>query len=130
MMTREFNWSSDKQITELVQHGFKQDNMNKPCIFDPNKVEEINYKAGAHNAAMKGKGLQYGTKGIPAVWPRFKLLHYKFITLPHVLERNKLIGERLSQMNKENKHGLHYLKSEEFMSAEFDNNIKTTIKVI
>jgi hypothetical protein len=112
---------SDKQIYEAMNTGARDDNYNKPIIFNPDI--EPNYSFGAHEANPKGK--------IEWSLPEIKLLHYKMIGpefVTDILARNK----RLSERNKN--EGLSVWPEEKghrFNPYEVYENIKNNaIKVI
>jgi glycosyl transferase family 2 len=131
MIAEHFDWNSREQITDLVKHGSRFNKMNKPCIFDPNKVEEINYTSGAHNCNWKGTGFQYGTKGLPQILgSKFYLLHYKALTSDHLVKRIGLLRTRLSKQNIASGHGLHYIKPDSHYINEFESALVKRRKVI
>lgn len=83
---------SEKQIYEEINKGIRDNNYDKPIMFNP-KVEP-KFSFGAHH--LENNGFIWGYPGI-------KLLHYKFIgenSINDLLKRNN----RLSEINK--KEGL------------------------
>jgi hypothetical protein len=131
MITDEFNWNSESQITQMVNSGYRNSGMfmDKPCIFNPNRTSEINYTTGAHSCGRKGSGFGYGHKGIPQFFGKFYMLHYKFLTLDNVIERNTVLKNRLSAKNKQKGHGAHYLKDDVSITNDFKNNLKMASRV-
>lgn len=127
MVTEHFNWDSPEQMTSLVKYGCKFQRYSKPCIFDPNKIQEIKYAFGAHSCNPIGKGFQYGTKAMPQLFGfKILLLHYKVLTLEYYINRDRALGQRLSKQNIEMGVGLHYLRPEsEFLGDYNDALIKS-----
>lgn len=96
--------------------------LRKCIIFDPNLIDEINFKAGCHKCYPLGKVKIYSD-------PNFKLLHYKNLDLDYLLFRNKRFKERLSQFNIENKLGKHYLIEEQNIASKYEENIRKAFDV-
>lgn len=96
--------------------------LSKCIIFDPNLIEEINFKAGCHKCYPKGKVKIYSN-------PNFKLLHYKNLNLDFLLLRNRRFKERLSRFNIDNKLGKHYLFDEQKITSKFENNLARAFDV-
>lgn len=83
-------------ITDQVTHGAFSNQFSKFILFDPNKIEEINYTPGGHYIEPEGE-VNYG-KGY-----LFKLLHYKFLGSPHRLKKRwQDMGNSLSEINQKN----------------------------
>lgn len=85
-----------------ITTGFKQSKFSKSLIFDPNKIEEINYNYGSHN--HKARGL------IKKSWSRLWVLHYRNIGgFERIRKRHEEYQNRLSQFNKDMRFGKEYL---------------------
>ena len=102
----DFELGEDKQLHELISTGVRQDTSDKMCCFKPDDLVEIQFIPGAHQARPRGIVRKYRDE-------KLKMLHYKHISLKYVLERNRLMGERLSAKNKQLGLGGHYLFSVE-----------------
>lgn len=96
-----------KEITE----GTRAEGFDKFSVFDPNKVEEINYDYGAHGCFPIGE-LNFSTHEL-------KLLHYKYMGIDYMLSRYKEMGKRLSKYNKKKKLGYHYDFSSSRLKREY-----------
>lgn len=130
MVTEELDWNSSLQITDIVKNGFPFSRMNKTCIFNPNAIQEINYSAGAHNCYPKGRKRKFDgnfMNGLLGV--NIKLLHYKEMGLDYLMARVEMLKNRLSDYNKENNYGSHYLRTREEFKAEFDKALSIAKKV-
>jgi glycosyltransferase involved in cell wall biosynthesis len=86
--------------------GVSQGQISKCIMFRPAAIKEINYHPGAHGIAAVGdvRVLHTSDMGI---------LHYKHLSLEYVIQRHKLFGQRLSEINKINKWGVQYEFSDE-----------------
>jgi hypothetical protein len=131
MITDMVDWNSELQLTEMVKTGYRNAEMviDKPCMFNPNRTEEINYTTGAHSCGRKGSGFRYGQRGIPQIFGTFYMLHYKYLTLDNVIKRNTVLRNRLSAKNIQKGHGAHYLKDDSKITNEFNHNLKLASKV-
>ena len=90
---------------ELPITGCPGVKLDKQTLLNTKLVREINYLTGCHQAypLMKINGSTTYTH------PDFKLLHYKFIhPLPQMMQRYKLMAQRLSSQNRQNGWGFHY----------------------
>jgi glycosyltransferase involved in cell wall biosynthesis len=94
-----------KSIVSQVRLGIPDDSFNKMCIFRPDKIKEIYYHPGAHDANPLGDV-------VVSRDPELKLLHYNYMTLDHHISKYKLKAARMSQENITNKWGIEYLDSE------------------
>ena len=100
---------------QQVRKGVPDSHYSKSIIFDPHRIVEINYNAGAHVASPLGV-VRNAEKPL-------KVLHYKNLGLDYVLDRSHTLGGRLSEHNKKNNLGVHYLSSDETIVAEFNENM-------
>ena len=110
-------------LTEQVKTGIRREYYDKPIVFNPNAIVEMRFEVGAHRASPLGivKKKEYG--GI-------KLLHYKNLSLEHVLQRFSLYSGRLSEVNKTNCWGEHYLVEESRIRDEFNGNFSRCETVV
>ncbi len=109
-------------LTDQVRQGITDPAYNKSIIFDPHRIVEINYQPGAHIAEPTG----IVKKGDIT----FKLLHYKNIGLDYVLERYHILAHRLSDKNKEEGLGTHYLNTDEKIISDFNEGLSRCETVI
>lgn len=114
--------SYSDDLFSRFQFGVRESNFDKILMFDPNKIEEINYSFGAHDACPIGK-IKFSKQV-------FSLLHYKFISLDYILARYKLFSSRLSRFNKKLKLGYHYSFSSFKIRNEYNSIRKASINVI
>jgi hypothetical protein len=96
-----------------IKTGIKDNRLLGKCIiFNPNSVEEINYKIGCHKCYPTGPLKFYREDDI-------KLLHYKCLNLGFLLSRFELLKTRLSLYNIKNKFGKHYLAEKELIKKKY-----------
>lgn len=111
-------------LTEQVKVGVRHEYYDKPIVFDPNRIVEMNFEVGAHKAYPIGiVNKREGLDGL-------KLLHYKNLSLEHVLQRVAVYAERLSEVNKANRWGENYLQEERRIRDEFNENLARCETVI
>jgi len=110
-------------IFEKVKEGVPTGVLNKMMIFDCNKIREINYSFGCHNANPIGDIKLYADED-------FKMLHYKFLGLKNHLYKHKIRGERLSDFNIKHGLGTYYLYSEEENIIDYRNYLVKRVKII
>ena len=113
---------SDTNILEEIKEGVRSESFDKMLVFDPQKIEDINYEFGSHSACPVGE----------IVWNKqdLKLLHYKYMGLEYMIHRYRQMGERLSKQNRKKKLGYHYLFSAGRIRKEFNQYWKERVKVI
>lgn len=114
-------YSKDFTIIQLVRKGVRDNYYSKNLLFDPHRVVEINYTAGSHVCHPVGKIV----KG-----DEYKVLHYKNMDIEAVIARNRVYAERLSTNNIIKKFGVHYLRDEEKIRSNFEQNLKKSEVVI
>jgi hypothetical protein len=103
-----------------IKTGIKDNRLLGKCIiFNPNSIEEINYKTGCHKCYPTGNLKFYKEDDI-------KLLHYKCLNLNFLLGRFELLKNRLSLYNIENKFGKHYLAEKELIKKKYFKNLSNS----
>lgn len=116
-------YDSHQLLTDKVKRGIRVPMFDKCILFDPHAIVEVNFKPGAHECYPWGRVKTYRNEDI-------KLLHYKNIGLEQLLERNRIYVSRLSKENIENNYGMEYLKKEQLIIQEFNENTKSANPVI
>ena len=103
------SFNADRQsITSYITKGCvhpSRGSYNKCILFDPNEIEEIDFGPGSHNCNPKGNVVLDTESTL--------LLHYKHIGEKYVIDRYKLIRDRLSITNKANGYGHQYSKTDD-----------------
>lgn len=106
-----------------ITSGIKDNRLLGKCIiFNPNMIDEINYKIGCHKCYPTGKLKYYRKDDI-------KLLHYKCLKLDFLLNRFDLLKKRLSDFNIQNKFGKHYLAEKDLIKKKYYKNLSNSENV-
>lgn len=124
-------------LTDVVKMGRRNDLYSKFTIFDPNKITDINYGPGGHNAVPAGEikysGIpHWNTVPVPPYPPliiqRFfkagemevtpppnelKILHYRFVGMDRIERMWEGYKKRMSQLNMSQGWGRHYFLPKE-----------------
>ena len=116
--------SSDKNLFEEIPYGWKADNYSKLVLFNPNTIREMNYGPGCHEEFRTEPIIPMDNNQPRALIKPdgLKLLHYKDLSLDYKLKRNKELGTRLSESNKQRGWGNHYLRTDEVVEEKYLNN--------
>jgi hypothetical protein len=116
-------YQSKKSIVEMVKNGVLDKLFSKSILFDPHRIVEINYTAGAHFCYPWGI---VKTKEDNKLF----LLHYKNLGVAYVLKRSNMYKNRLSQINIEKNFGVQYLQEDEEIAKEIESNLQHSKRVI
>jgi len=101
--------ASDDLLAQY-RHGAPNPWMDKQVIFAPEL--DMRFTPGAHrHEAVPGARRSW--------FARLQLLHYKMFTAEQYIERTRALRARLSEINRRNKWGTHYLQSDEALREEF-----------
>lgn len=109
-------------ILKQVTKGIQDNAYNKSLIFDPHRIVEINYMPGAHIAKPTGI--------VKKSSERLKVLHFKNLGLDYLLQRYHILANRLSEENKKQDLGTHYLNTDEKIIADFNDGFSRCQTVI
>jgi hypothetical protein len=90
-------------------------------MFDADKITDIGYGAGCHNANPKGEVVE--SVGV------YKLYHMKYWNKNYMVSRYIAMQQRMSDNNIANNHGVHYMRSAEDIAKEYDQMIANAIEV-
>jgi len=103
---------SDERLCDLITFGMRYKKMNKLSIFNPDAIEEINYKHGRHYANPIGR----------VVYPQrrdLKLLHFKYLGLDYLITRFAELSTGLRRIDLEQGWGSRYLWEREKIEQSF-----------
>lgn len=117
------NLNFDDNILEKVKYGVRTPVLDKMMIFNCNKIEDINYSFGCHNANPIGEIKLFND-------PSLKMLHYKFLGIKDHLHRNNIRRERLSDFNKQYGLGTYYLYTDEEVIQDYRNYNNKKSKIL
>lgn len=105
--------TGDKPLWQVVTRGLRYFPFDKPAIFDPAAIEEMNYGFGRHQANPIGR----------VVWEQqsqVKLLHYKRLGAAYVSERNSILSRGMRPGDIAKKCGAHYFVTPHEVAAEHE----------
>lgn len=97
----------DDNILEKVDKGFYVSQLNKPMVFDPNKIKEINFCVGRHFCNPVGDVKIYYAND------DFILKHFKFLGLNNYLLKVENYQKRFSDINKKMNWATYWLESKD-----------------
>ena len=103
--------SGNKPIIEQIRMGRRAGNYDKAALFRPDEVVEMNYGEGCHGFHPTGNTITHSDI--------VKLLHYKFLGVDYLLDRNTMTVARIQDDNTKNA-GSHFYGGKE--QAEIDMN--------
>jgi hypothetical protein len=113
---------SDDLLINQIKTGVYNERYDKPLLFNPYKIIEINYLAGAHGANPLGI-VRFNRKELT-------LLHYKYLSLEYLIQRTNIYRKRLSQTNIEKGYAIQYLYEDQKTKQNFEKNRRNAVKVI
>lgn len=113
-----YNMCNVEGLTELadIKHGVRAEQYDKSILFNKKYINEINYEAGCHSCTPKG--LVKYSAGL------FNLYHMVAISEQHIVDKYKRNADRMSEENKKNKWGHHYMQDEDTIRANYKNGLQ------
>lgn len=100
-----------------VSTGFFDDNFSKYVCFDPKRIESMNYVWGAHNCNPRGD--------VVFSQQEYYLLHVRCLGgVQRMIDRHQEYAARMSEFNRVNGLGFHYLRTQQQILEEWDKNTK------
>lgn len=109
-------------ITEQIKTGVTDCAYSKCILFDPHRIVDIGYTPGGHQAHPTGVVRQgNGTA---------KLLHYKNLGLEYLIQRYKMLSMRLSETNKQEGLGMHYMYPIAQVKREFQEGMSASVNLL
>ena len=113
--------NSGDDLPSVYKQGVRFANLDKRAIFNPKL--DINYTIGCH-------GSNIPVDAIESTNSEIKMLQYKMLNLDYFINRHQLLGSRLSEVNRKNNWGLHYMWTPERMKEEYNRFLLARTKVI
>lgn len=105
---------------QTVTEGSRHTPEDKVCVFNPQRIIDINYTPGAHGCHPIGT----------IDWaPVRKLYHMCALSEDQMVNKYRSSNNRLSELNKRNGWGNHYSQSEESVRTMHRNSLIGKIKV-
>jgi hypothetical protein len=114
---------SPRPLWQTVPYGVRDAVWDKPQIFDPTRIDEINFAPGRHSATPAGACVRLKTAEV-------KLLHYKYIGLDYVLTRQAELRSVFPEGDLARGWGYQYQWSRERTTEEYQRHIAQARRVI
>jgi dTDP-4-dehydrorhamnose 3,5-epimerase-like enzyme len=114
---------ADRYLHRSVRYGVREPRYDKPQIFDPNKIEEINFIPGRHLANPSGE------VATPKR-PKTKLLHYKYVGADYLLPRQSELRLRLRSADIKDGLGVQYTWDDQRQVAELEQRRRRSVRVL
>ncbi|MGD6855824.1 glycosyltransferase family 2 protein [Bacillus infantis] len=122
-MVSDFFPSSDRPLSEQVKNGRRDFYFDKPQIFNPNEIQEINFYPGRHNANPSGNVARLNSSEI-------LLLHYKCLGYEYLHSRHAALKEKLQKVDEANGWGSHYSQDEQKNWRDYSHALANAGKVL
>lgn len=122
-MVSDFFPNSVNPLHETITHGARTPLYDKPQIFNPNEIREINFVPGRHQASPIGNVIK--PPNIEVL-----LLHYKYLGFDYVNGRNTTLKKGLREGDIKNQYGIQYLWDEKQRFEVFQNLKSNSEKVL
>lgn len=104
--------SNDKLLCETIRYGVREKKMDKPEIFNPTEIQEINFIPGRHYAYPIGNVRMPESREV-------LLLHYKYLGLDYVSKRHLELKTRIRETDFVYGYGYQYFMSEQARREKF-----------
>ncbi|MFS1512935.1 glycosyltransferase family 2 protein [Chengkuizengella sp. SCS-71B] len=115
--------NNDKPLYESIKVGVKSPVLDKPQIFKPNEIKEINFSVGRHFASPSGNVKKPIKKEV-------KLLHYKYLGFDYFNSRSSELKTKLRKTDIARQWGNHYLWDERKKLQVFESLKKGAVKIL
>jgi hypothetical protein len=115
-LIRSIGWdmvsTCDDEPIGIIAHGVRNTMEDKFVLFRRGAIQEMRYCHGAHWCSPVGRVA-------PSFCTPF-LYHYKYLSVPWVIERTRYTRARLSQANLDNGWGVQALRTDDEIKALFE----------
>ena len=122
-MVSDFFPNSNKSLHETIRYGLRSNTMDKPQIFNPNTIQEINFGPGRHTALPVGNVIKPPNNEV-------LLLHYKYLGFDYLNSRHSALKQGLREGDITNRWGFHYLWDEKQRLEQFEQLKNKSVKVL
>ncbi|MFJ5713982.1 glycosyltransferase family 2 protein [Neobacillus sp. NPDC093127] len=113
-MVSDFFPTGNEPLHEKIKHGVRSYDFDKPQIFNPNEIQEINFGPGRHTAFPVGNVIKPPNKEV-------LLLHYKYLGIDYLNSRYSALKQGLREGDIANRWGFHYLWNDKQKLEQFEN---------
>jgi glycosyltransferase involved in cell wall biosynthesis len=129
MVSTDFPSASGGLITGQIKRGSRDDNYSKMVLFDPTRVETMDYSVGAHRARPIGRG-SVGIFDARYFAGELKLLHYKNISFAYRYSKNLEYAARVGAISRQFNWNFHFGHDEAKQRLEFEALLASAEAVI
>jgi glycosyltransferase involved in cell wall biosynthesis len=113
----------DEELTAAITRGVPVRKYSKPCIFNPDAIEALNFLPGCHEAQPIGR-VKVSTD------PNLKLLHYSWLSFDWYRKRYAERAKRLSELNRQEGWGREYMEGEREMRERYEGLRQSAVDAI
>ncbi|GGF79293.1 hypothetical protein GCM10010912_25420 [Paenibacillus albidus] len=122
-MVSDFFPDSHQSLHETIRNGVRSPTYDKPQIFNPTEIQEINFSPGRHTASPVGNVIKPSHSEV-------LLLHYKYLGFDYVNSRFSALQQGLREGDIDNRWGFHYLWKEKQKSEQFEALKNKSVRVL
>jgi hypothetical protein len=98
-------------LRHQVRLGMRSPAFDKPELFDPNRIQEINFEIGRHSANPEGQVYQDRSG-------RIRLFHYKYLGQAYLRQRSTQLSTRMKPLDLENGWGGYHQRRDPQMARQ------------
>jgi len=117
-------YEEGKLLHEISRRWKLNGGADKPILFDPNKIAEINYVHGSHKCSPTGEVKWYNNDGL------FTMDIRKGFGVDYYINKMNIMKNRLSEENLRHGWGIHYAFQEDFHRKDYEQGIKESIDFV
>jgi hypothetical protein len=110
-------------LSQQIHLGVRSPGMDKPQLFAPDLIDEINFCPGRHTASPAGHVQSPATVEV-------KLLHFKYLGLDYYSRRLDVLRQGLRKLDLEIGLGVHYSRNHQEKAAHFEKLRKVACQVL
>jgi hypothetical protein len=114
---------SARPLWRTIQYGVRDPIWDKPQIFDPAKVDEINFAPGRHSALPSGD-VVFARTGM------VKLLHYKYLGADYLVKRHAELRSAMPDQDLARGWGYQYAWGEQKNLDELERHRARAVRVV
>lgn len=109
-------------VLDALRKGIRDGGHDKRHIFNRRLITDMNYSPGAHTSNPKGV-IKFSEK-------KYKVIHYKWLSLDYVSDRHSFYSKRMSDANKKNGWGIQYYWTQARLNEVYESLLPHLIDII
>lgn len=114
---------TEDDIFQKVNQGIYDHFMDKPMIFNPNKIIDMNFCVGRHHCSPNGEVKTYVSNG------DLSLKHFKYLGIENFLFRVERYQKRFSDINKRNGWATYWLENKQHHINDYEGKLNLRVPV-